>query len=226
MSKDKAISVLSGGLDSAVATSMLIDDYDISAITFDYGQRSADIEVKSAKNISEYFGFPHKVIDLKWLAGLGNSSLTSDLDVIDVDVKRLDDKEYCDETVRNVWVPSRNIVFTAVASAFAEASGAKAIIVGWDLEEAGSFPDNSIEFLNAFNKVLNIGTLDKVQVIAPLIKMTKEDIVSAGIEAKTPFELTYSCYKGDLKPCGGCESCLRRNRAFESVGIEDPEFKL
>lgn len=208
-----------------MATSLLVDEYDISTITFDYGQRSANIEIKSAKKISEYFGLSHKVIDLKWLGGLGKSSLTSDIDVMDVDVNRLDDKEYCDETVRNVWVPSRNIVFTAVASAFAEASGAKAIIVGWDLEEARSFPDNSIEFLNAFNNVLDIGTLDKVQVLAPLIEMTKEDIVSSGFKANTPFELTYSCYKGDLEPCGVCESCLRRSRAFESVGIEDPIYK-
>lgn len=226
MNKPKAISVLSGGLDSAVATSMLIDKYDISTITFDYGQKSADIEIKSAKNISKFFNIPNKVIDLKWLGKLGNSALTSDFDVMDVDVDKLDDKEYCDETVKNVWVPSRNIVFTAVASAFAEANGAKAIIVGWDLEEALSFPDNSIEFLNAFNKVLDIGTLDKVQVIAPLIKMSKEDIVLAGVKAKTPFELSYSCYKGDIKPCGVCESCLRRSRAFKSLGIEDPEFKL
>ena len=222
MVKPKAISVLSGGLDSAVATSMLIDEYDVKAITFDYGQRSADIEIKSAKNISNFFGIPHEVIDLKWLGKLGNSSLTSDLEVIDVDVDKLDDKEYCDETARNVWVPSRNIIFTGIASAFAESYGAEAIIVGWDLEEALSFPDNSIEFLNAFNQVLDIGTLTEVQVIAPLIKMSKEEIVLAGVDAKAPFELSYSCYKGDLKPCGVCESCLRRNRAFESVGIKDP----
>ncbi len=222
--KPKAISVLSGGLDSTVATSMLIDDYDIIAITFDYGQRSADIEIKSAKKISEFFNIKHVVIDLKWLGKLSNSSLTSDIDVIDVDVNRLDDKEYCDETVRNVWVPSRNIIFTSIASAFAETHGAERIIVGWDLEESLSFPDNSIEFLNAFNKVLDIGTLEEVQIIAPLIKMSKEEIVLSGINVETPFELTYSCYKGDLNPCGVCESCLRRSRAFEAVGVKDPIF--
>ncbi len=224
MVKLKAISVLSGGLDSSVATSMLIDEYDITAITFDYGQRSADVEIKSAKNISDFFGIPHEVIDLRWLGNLGNSSLTSDVDVMDVDVDRLDDKEYCDETARNVWVPARNVVFTGVASAFAEAYGAEAIIVGWDLEESLSFPDNSIEFLNAFNQVLDSGTLNEVQVVAPLIKMSKEEIVLAGVDANAPFELSYSCYKGDSKPCGVCESCLRRSRAFKSAGIKDPLF--
>ena len=100
--------------------------------------------------------------------------------------------------------------------------GAGAVIVGWDLEEAETFPDNSEEFLDAFNRLLEIGTLDGVKIEAPVIGMTKREIVEAGHEVGLPFELTYSCYAGDRVHCGVCESCMRRRRAFELAGIDDP----
>jgi 7-cyano-7-deazaguanine synthase len=219
--RKKAISVLSGGLDSTVATSLLEKDYDVHVITFDYGQRSANMEIKSSKTICEKLGMEHTVIELPWLAQLGSSALTSTQEVPKLEVNQLDDKDTCDETARKVWVPGRNVVFTAIALSFAEAEGAEKIIVGWDLEEAVTFPDNSKEFLDAFNHVLEIGSLDEVQIEAPLIQMNKEDIVKLGDEIGAPMELSYSCYMGGEEHCSWCESCLRRKRAFESAGIKD-----
>jgi 7-cyano-7-deazaguanine synthase len=217
----KAISVLSGGLDSTVATSLLVKGYKIHALTFDYGQRSAKTEIKSSKAICEELDMDHTVIKLPWLAQLGGSVLTSKGEVPQLKMDELDNKEVCDETARKVWVPGRNVVFTAIALSFAEAEGAEKIIVGWDLEEAVTFPDNSPEFLEAFNRVLEIGSWDEVEIEAPLIQMNKEDIVKLGNEIEAPMNLSYSCYLGGEKHCGTCESCMRRKRAFKIAGVED-----
>jgi 7-cyano-7-deazaguanine synthase len=217
----KAISVLSGGLDSAVATSLLAKDYNVHAITFNYGQRSAEMEIKASKAICEKLGMEHTVIELPWLAQLGGSALTSSEEVPRLEMDELDDKEICDETARKVWVPGRNVVFSSIALSFAEAEGAEKIIVGWDFEEAATFPDNSKEFLDAFNNLLKIGSLDNIQIEAPLIQMDKKEIVKLGDEISAPLDISYSCYMGEKWHCGVCESCMRRKRAFELVGIQD-----
>lgn len=217
--KNKAISVLSGGLDSTVATACYSEEYEIHAVTFNYGQRSAEMEIISAKAICEKLGIKHTVVDLPWLKKLGKSALTSEMDVPELKIDELDSKEICDETARKVWVPGRNVVFTAIATSFAEAENAGKIIVGWDLEEAATFPDNSKEFLNAFNHVLEIGTLDGVKIEAPVINMSKTEIVELGFKIDAPMDLSYSCYMGGKKPCGTCESCMRRIRAFKEAKV-------
>lgn len=219
--KKKAISVLSGGLDSAVATAKFKDTHRIHALTFDYGQRSALMEVKSARALCQWMGADHTIIQLPWLSELGSSSLTSDENIPEPMLLELDDKDISIETARSVWVPGRNIVFTAIANSFAESEHASSIIVGWDLEEAATFPDNTREFLNAFNNVLDVGSFDKVKIEAPLIDMNKVDIVKLGTEISLPLELSYSCYKGFEKHCGVCESCMRRKRAFNIAEIQD-----
>lgn len=219
--RKKAISILSGGLDSAVATSLLAKDYDVYAITFDYGQRSAVMEIKSSNAICGELGIEHTVMELPWLAQLGGSALTSEEEVPELSMDQLDDKELCDETARKVWVPGRNVVFSSIALSFAEAECAEKIIVGWDLEEAATFPDNSKEFLNAFNQLLDVGSLYDIQIEAPLIDLNKQDIVKLGYNEGAPLELSYSCYMGGAKHCGLCESCMRRKRAFMQANVED-----
>ena len=156
-SKPKAIAVLSGGLDCCVASSIYADDYDIHAITFNYGQKSADMEIKHAKMVADKLNMTHEVIDLMWLKNISNSSLTTDEDVVDVGVDDLDDLEKSNQTAKSVWVPARNTVFCSIALAYAEAMGAEIIIVGWDYEEAVTFPDNSKEYLESFNKTIEYG---------------------------------------------------------------------
>lgn len=220
-SKPKAISVLSGGLDSTVATAYFKDQYQIHAVTFNYGQKSVEMEIKSSQVICEIMGMEHTVIELPWLAALGNSALTSQEEVPQLGMDQLDDQELCDQTARKVWVPGRNIVFTAIATSFAEAEGANAIIVGWDEEEAVTFPDNSQEFLEAFNQVLEVGSLDEIEIKAPLINMNKTEIVGLGDTVNAPLHLSYSCYLGGEEHCGTCESCMRRKRAFYNSGVVD-----
>ncbi|MDL5502432.1 MAG: 7-cyano-7-deazaguanine synthase, partial [Candidatus Methanoperedens sp.] len=96
------------------------------------------------------------------------------------------------------------------------------IVTGFDAEEAATFPDNTIEFVKRFNEMLKFGTLTKTSVYAPLISMNKSDIVKRGLKIGAPLEWSWSCYNGSEKPCGTCESCLRRKRAFEISGTKDP----
>lgn len=217
----KAIAVLSGGLDSTVATSVYAEEYEIYAITFNYGQKSAEREIKAAREISEKMGFKHNVIDLEWLNEISDSSLTSDKDVPHLEDYELDNLEVCMKTASNVWVPARNTVFTAIAQAFAESIGASIIIVGWDKEEAVTFPDNSKEFLNNFNKLIETGSPNDIEVKAPAIELNKKEIVELGDKINAPMDLSYSCYTGGENHCGCCESCMRRKRAFKEANILD-----
>ena len=217
----KAISVLSGGLDCCVATSVYAKEYDIHAITFNYGQKAFEQELHASKAICERFGFEHSVIDLPWLAKISNSTLNTDKDIPEVSEDDLDDMKKSSQTASSVWVPARNMVFTSIATSFAESIGAEMIIVGWDAEEAATFPDNSKEFLDAFNELIKIGSPEKIRIEAPAIDLNKEEIVKLGLEVGAPMELSYSCYAGREKHCGVCESCMRRKRAFKKLKIED-----
>ena len=217
----KAISVLSGGLDCTVATSVYAKEYDIHAITFNYGQKAFEQELQASKAICERMGFKHSVIDLPWLAEISNSTLNTDEDIPEVSEDDLDDIKKSGETASSVWVPARNMVFTAIATSYAESIGAEAIIVGWDAEEAATFPDNSKEFLNAFNELIKIGSPDNIKIEAPAIDLSKEEIVKLGLDVGAPMELSYSCYAGRDKHCGVCESCMRRKRAFKKLKIKD-----
>jgi 7-cyano-7-deazaguanine synthase len=216
----KAISVLSGGLDCCVATSVYDKDYEIHAITFNYGQKAFNQELKASKNICEKMGWRHEVIELPWLSKISTSSLNTDEEIPEVDENDLDDLDKSSETASNVWVPARNTVFTSIALSYAESIGAEIIIVGWNGEEGETFPDNSKEYMDEFNELISVGSPDKIRIEAPAINLNKEEIVELGVEVGAPMNLSYSCYKGGDEPCGVCESCMRRKRAFKKIGIK------
>ena len=218
----KAISVLSGGLDCTVATSVFSKDYEIHAITFDYGQKAFERELQASKDICNKMNWTHEVIALPWLAQISNSSLNTSQEIPEVSNKDLDDIKKSQESASSVWVPARNTVFTSIALSYAESIGAEAIIVGWNGEEGATFPDNSKEYLKKFNELIDVGSPEKIRIEAPLIDLNKEEIVTLGVDVGAPMELSYSCYKGKEKQCGVCESCMRRKRAFKKLKINDP----
>lgn len=217
----KAISVLSGGLDCTVATSVFSKDHEIHAITFNYGQKAFQRELQASKEICNKMNWTHEVIDLPWLAKISNSSLNTNEDIPELKEEDLDDLNKSQESASNVWVPARNTVFTSIALSYAESIGADAIIVGWNGEEGATFPDNSKEYMEKFNELIDVGSPKKIKIEAPLIDLNKEEIVTLGLEFGAPMELSYSCYKGEEKQCGVCESCMRRKRAFKNLGIKD-----
>jgi 7-cyano-7-deazaguanine synthase len=115
-------------------------------------------------------------------------------------------------------------VLINIAASFAESMGCENVIVGFNREEAVTFPDNSPEFIGAINGSLSYSTLNGVKVLAPLIGLDKKSIVLKAMESRSPLEYSWSCYQGGELPCGMCESCVRRKRAFDEAGIEDPLF--
>jgi len=226
------VCVLSGGLDSTVATLVAKSkDDDIYTLTFDYGQRAVLREINSARKISEVLGAKHKVIKLPFLKEFGGSALTdTNRTVPTLKEEDLDNLEKTRETMKAVWVPGRNIVMFSIASSFAESLGGGEVYTGLNREEGTTFPDNTLEFLNRFNSLLEYGTIKDVKLVAPLYNLDKNEIVKYGreLEEKLGVEVlkySYSCYHDngeDFLHCGTCESCIRRKRAFKEAGVEDP----
>ena len=217
----KAIAVLSGGLDCTVASSVYDRDYEIHAITFNYGQKAFKRELEASREICKKMNWSHEVIDLPWLSKISTSSLNTSEEIPEVSEADLDDIEKSSESASSVWVPARNTVFTSIALSYAESIGAEIIIVGWNGEEGSTFPDNSKKYMEKFNELIDVGSPDKIKIEAPAIDLNKEEIIELGVKVGAPMELSYSCYKGGDKHCGGCESCMRRRRAFENLNVKD-----
>jgi len=217
----KSVILLSAGLDSAVAFKHAYDRCsELLALTFDYGQRARANEIKRAIQICRKFDVPHEVIELPWLRNFGGA-LTDASALPELAEHELDGGASVD-SARRVWVPARNLLFLSIAAGYAENGGYDLITVGFDSEEAATFPDNSREFAQAFDRVLEYGTLKPPTIDAPLIDLDKAGIVRLGMAIDAPLRLSWSCYESGDLPCGVCESCLRRARAFAEVGVKDP----
>lgn len=223
---NKGIILLSGGLDSLVSiAAMKSVDFRL-ALTFDYGQKSFKKEEEASKKIAKYYDIEHKIIELGWLKKITNTSLVSDNNIPQIDKNCLDDLKITSESCKNVWVPNRNGLFVNIAAAFADSYGYETIVIGANKEEAATFPDNSKEFIENINHSLEYSSLKKVEVVAPLIDLNKEEIIKRGIEEDAPIELINSCYDAQDRHCGKCESCNRLRRALENAGCFDLIKKL
>ena len=222
-----AISLLSSGLDSVAALSIAKEQTDIElALTFDYGQRSSQREIEYSKVICNHFGIEHKVIPLEWLGNITKTSLVSrDMDVPELTQDDISDSaapEVTQGSAKSVWVPNRNGVMINIAASFAESLGCEYVVVGFNGEEAATFPDNSFEYVQAVDECLSYSTQNGVKVLAPLIEFDKTGIVREALRSGAPLEWSWSCYHGADAPCGVCESCVRRARGFAEAGAEDP----
>ena len=212
---NKSIILLSGGLDSLVSLSIALkDSKEVLALTFNYGQKSYEAELSAAKKIVDYYGIKHKIIDLPWLAEISTSSLNTDDDVPCFNESSLDDLAVTRNSSNSVWVPNRNALFVNVAACFAEAIDFDRIVIGANKEEALTFKDNSVEFIQSINNSFKNSMNKKVSLYAPLVDFTKDEIIKIGIENSVPFELLHSCYVSNDLHCGVCESCLRLKRAL------------
>ena len=211
---NKSIILLSGGLDSLVSLGLKKEELNIElALTFDYGQKSAQKEIEASRKICEYYGINHEVITLDWLKQITQTSLVSD-DSIPTG-QALDNAE---NSAKSVWVPNRNGLFLNIGGAYADSYGYNYILIGANKEEGQTFPDNTQDFINSVNEEFKYSTQAKPQVIAPLINCNKNDIVMLALNNKIPLELTMSCYAGNEKHCGICESCTRLKHALRANG--------
>lgn len=223
----KAITLLSSGLDSVAALAIAAESLEIEmAITFDYGQRSSQREIEYSGKVCEHFGIEHKIIKLDWLGEITCTSLVNrNEEVPSLSFEDIDEAapaEITENSAKAVWVPNRNGVMLNIAGSFAESRGCGYIIVGFNGEEAGTFPDNSLDYVKAMDLAFSYSTQNGVRVLAPLVEMGKTEIVKRALEAKAPLEYSWSCYHGGEIPCGECESCVRRARAFKNIGAKDP----
>lgn len=206
----KSIILLSGGLDSLVSLGLKKEELNVQlALTFDYGQKAADKEIKAAKEICKYYNIDLKTINLDWLKDITHTSLVSDKD-IPVGEELLS----AENSAKSVWVPNRNGLFLNIAGAFADADDFDYILIGANKEEGQTFPDNTQDFIDAVNSEFEYSTRKHPKVVAPLINYVKNDIVMLALQNKIPLELTMSCYRQSEGHCGICESCVRLKNAL------------
>ena len=221
-SKNKAVILLSGGLDSAVsiAVAKTREIYFELALTFDYGQKAFEKEYTSSKNLAAFYKIPHKCIKLDWLKDITNTALVSADIVPDVAETSLDNEKITTESMKNVWVPNRNGLFINIAASFADSHGYDYIVIGANKEEAATFSDNSKKFIEDMNEVLKTSTNKDIKVIAPLINYNKNEIIKKALELEVPLKFINSCYNSVKGHCGKCESCSRLKRALENNGCD------
>ncbi len=224
----KAVALLSSGLDSTIAT-LLAQTYDcdvLQAITFDYGQRAALREIENSRRISEYLKIPHRSIELPWFKTFhsGGGLLKSEESLPQPDGWQLSDRKSSEASAKAVWVPNRNGVFIEIAAGIAEDLGAEAVIVGFNTEEAATFPDNTVDYMIAISYALTYSTGNRVQVLSPTARLDKAAIVREAIQHKFPLNLIWSCYEGANQMCGHCESCMRFKRALNSNKVNDEPY--
>jgi 7-cyano-7-deazaguanine synthase len=219
----KAVVLLSGGIDSYTAAAIAArDGYELYALTIRYGQVHA-CEVEAARRVAEALRTVTHTELYVDLAGFGGSALVGDGDI----PKDRDLGEQQD--IPSTYVPARNTVFLSLALAMAEVVGAGAIVIGVNALDYSGYPDCRPEYLEAFERMAAIATRAGVQgsslrILAPLMTMSKADIIRAGVELGLNYGLTHSCYdpSADGRPCGRCDSCRLRAKGFSEAGIEDP----
>ncbi len=220
-----AVILLSGGLDSATAAAIARNEgFDLFALSVDYGQRHR-LELAAARRVAEAVGVRRHVILPVDLRQLGGSALTA---AIEVPKGRTESQMQVGIPV--TYVPARNTVLLALALGYAEVVGAADIFVGVNAIDYSGYPDCRPEFIAAFQTLANLATKagvegrSRYQVHAPLINMTKAEIIRRGVELGVDYGLTHSCYDPDAagRSCGRCDSCLLRLKGFAEAGLEDP----
>ena len=218
---NKALVLLSGGLDSSVVLSVCQDKgYDIYAISFDYGQRHR-VELEYAKFQATFFNcISHEVFKMEFYGG---SALTDD-----IKVPKNRDSHSMSKDIPVTYVPSRNIVFLSFASGYAECHDIDNIFLGVNAIDYSGYPDCRKNFIDNFEKLINKSTKkglegSKFKINTPLINLSKKDIIKLGHKNGVDFSMTSSCYSPKLKKnCGVCDSCLLRKQGFEEAGLRDP----
>lgn len=194
------------------------------ALTFDYGQRAASCEIRQAKALAEHFGIKHRSLILPWFSEFQSSALLKPGNLPRPGSQDLNNLHYTSKSAKAVWVPNRNGIFIECAAAFAEENEMQHVIVGFNEEEAVTFPDNTEEYLAAVNGALKFSTSNQITVVSPTAKMNKREIVRHAKQRNFPFELLWSCYEGKDTMCGTCESCMRLKRALSENEVPYDSF--
>ena len=221
----KAVILLSGGLDSATVCAIAKkENYEIYALSFNYQQRH-NIEIEFAKKISNKMQLKeHKIANID-LTIFGNSALTDN----NLEVPKLQDVEN-QKNIPITYVPARNTIFLSFALAYSETIGANDIFIGANAIDYSNYPDCRPEFIAAFEKLANKATAiddSRFKIHAPLINLTKAQIIKKGLGLNVDYKISHSCYdpiiiNNKIYGCGTCDSCLLRLKGFKEIGTKDP----
>ena len=216
---NKAITVASGGLDSTVALAWGLDKgYEMSALHVNYGQLTEKRELDAFHAVCDHYDITDRlVVNIGYLAEIGCSSLTDRTLLVEQDGVNKG-------RIPSTYVPFRNANILSIAVSRGEVTGASKIIIGAVDEDSSGYPDCTEVFYERFNALLKVGLKPEasIEVEAPLIKLSKGEIVKMGLELKAPLELTWSCYLGHDAACGICDSCRLRLSGFSANGVKDP----
>lgn len=228
--RDKALVLVSGGLDSTTCLGLAVKEHgkeNITALSIYYGQKH-DKEINCAKSVTEYYGVEWLQMDLSEMFEFSNCSLLSHSDIDIPKESYAEQLEKTDSKPVSTYVPFRNGLFLSTAASIALSKDCSLIYYGAHSDDAAgsAYPDCSEEFNNAINQAIYLGSGKQLKIEAPFVMKSKADIVKLGLELNVPYELTWSCYEGADKPCGTCGTCIDRMAAFEKNGIKDPLFDL
>jgi 7-cyano-7-deazaguanine synthase len=215
--------LFSGGLDSTTALAWALDRYDrVHALTFDYGQRHR-LEIGLARKAARRLGVPHAVLEVD-LRPVGGSALTDPA----IPLPRSPRRRAAASGPPATYVPFRNGIFLALAAAWAEARGVRDLICGFHVADSPDYPDTTKAFVKAMERAVRAGTkaafgaAPAPRIVAPLLGLSKPEIIRLGLRLGADYSLAVSCYAGTERPCGTCSSCRFRARAWKAVGREDP----
>ena len=215
--KQRAVVLLSGGMDSCVCAALAVSDHDAAAVHVSYGQRTEERERRAFLAICERLGIRDRlVVRNEALSAIGGSALT------DPNIE-VPESHAIGRDVPVTYVPFRNAHFLSVAVSWAEVLGASQVYIGAVEQDSSGYPDCRPAYYQAFNQVIRLGTKDGgIEIETPLIQLRKAEIVRLGLELGAPLDLTWSCYSREDSACGVCDSCVLRLRAFQDAGTVDP----
>lgn len=222
----KVMVLSSGGVDSTTALAMAVKEYgseNVTALSIFYGQKH-DKEIQASDKTAEYYGVEHIKMDLSSVFDYSNCSLLSHSD------KDIPKESYAEQIKKtggvpvSTYVPFRNGLFLSAAASIALSKNCSEIYYGAHADDSAgnAYPDCSAVFNEAMNRAIYEGSGKQLTIKAPFVNMNKAEVVKTGLKLGVPYELTWSCYEGEDKPCGKCGTCIDRRTAFEANEIKDP----
>ena len=223
----KILVLSSGGVDSTTCLAMAVKEVgaeNVIALSIYYGQKH-DKEIQAAKAVAEYYGVQRMELDLSVIfAGSNCSLLKQSTEEIPLESYAQQIEETGGTHPVSTYVPFRYGLFLSSAASIALSHGCSKIMYGAHADDAAgaAYPDCSVDFVNAMNQAIYLGSGNQLSIEAPFVSLTKADVVKKGLELGVPYALTWSCYEGGEKPCGKCGTCIDRQKAFEKNGVIDP----
>jgi 7-cyano-7-deazaguanine synthase len=214
-----SVVLASGGMDSCVTAAIAAHESDeITMLHVSYGQRTERRERKAFDDIADFYGVEQRLVaNIDYLTKIGGSSLTDK----NIEVSRAN---LASTEIPTSYVPFRNAHLLSIATSWAEVIGASRIYIGAVAEDSSGYPDCRPEYYEAFNRLITVGTKPETQIeiITPVIRMRKSEIIQRGLALNAPLHLTWSCYQSEDIACGICDSCALRLRGFQAAGVSDP----